>query len=73
MTSTNELRVPAFCPICERVMKGSRSVNTYYSFGCCRDCWVEWIDPDREERWLSGWRPSKEQIDNFCERLSKFL
>lgn len=69
MGESSSYRVPAFCPICGRVMLGSRSVTTYYDFGCCRDCWVEWVDY-REERWLSGWRPTPEQVDAFIKKLS---
>mgnify|MGYP001570108621 CR=1 FL=1 len=68
MEEHNSYRVPAFCPICERVMLGSRSVTTYYDFGCCRDCWVEWVD-HREERWTSGWRPTPEQVAAFIKNL----
>tara|TARA_R110001592_G_scaffold331216_1_gene613944 strand:- start:339 stop:728 length:390 start_codon:yes stop_codon:yes gene_type:complete len=26
-------------------------------FDCCRKCYIKWVE-DREERWLSGWRPN---------------
>jgi len=26
-------------------------------FDCCRECYIKWVE-DREERWLSGWRPN---------------
>lgn len=68
MSDSRSYKVPAFCPLCERVMKGSRSVTTYYDFGCCRDCWVEWVDT-REERWANGWRPSADDITAFHAKL----
>ncbi len=63
-----ELRVPAFCPVCGGLMKGARSTHTYYDFGCCRNCWVDWIDPDREDRWRSGWRPTPEDVETAVKR-----
>lgn len=56
-----DLRVPAFCPICEEFMKGNQSTRTYYDWGCCMHCHIEFVE-DREERWRSGWRPSAEEI-----------
>ncbi len=26
-------------------------------YECCKTCYVKWVE-DREERWLSGWRPN---------------
>jgi len=57
----SDLRVPSFCPICDCVMKGSKSTSTYYDWGCCMHCFIEFVD-DREERWKSGWRPSADEI-----------
>ena len=28
-------------------------------FECCHCCYIQWVD-GREERWLKGWRPDKE-------------
>ena len=57
------LRVPAWCPQCESLMKG-RSTRTYYDWGVCVSCYIEFVE-DREERWKSGWRPTAEQVKNF--------
>lgn len=62
-----ELRVPAFCPICGRLMKG-KSTNTFYDFGCCIDCYIFFIE-GREQRWLEGWRPSSDDL----ERMRLFM
>lgn len=62
------LLVPAFCPICELIMKSSRSTRTYYDFGCCMHCYIEFVE-DREERWRSGWRPSAEDLDRFFKKI----
>ena len=61
-------RVPAWCPICERVMKGSYSTNSFYNFGCCHDCYIEFVE-DRVERWNDGWRPSKEDLERFYKKI----
>ena len=58
-----DLKVPAFCPICKGLMKG-RSTITYYDFGCCVDCWVYFVD-GREAKWKSGWRPTQEEVDRM--------
>ena len=55
-----DLRVPLWCPVCSSLMKGKSSL-TWYKYKCCIDCVIEWIE-GREERWLSGWRPSAEEI-----------
>lgn len=65
---SREDRVPAFCPVCERLMTGKESVKTWYNFGSCSDCFIQWIE-DREERWHGGWRPSPEQVQAFVTSL----
>lgn len=63
-----ENRVPGFCPVCGSLMKGDKSTSTYYSFGCCSDCFIEFVD-GREERWRTGWRPTSEQIAKFLKQF----
>ena len=58
-----QYRVPVWCPNCSGPMKG-RSTVTYYKYGVCQTCWVEFID-GRESRWESGWRPSEEDMKAF--------
>lgn len=65
MNETREqLRVPAWCPVCERVMKGSKSNKTYYDYGCCSDCHIAFVE-GREEKWHFGWRPNKETVAKY--------
>ena len=66
----HELMVPSFCPVCQMVMKGSRSVASYYNFGCCTHCHIQWVE-GREERWSSGWRPSPQDVERFLDRFNK--
>ena len=63
-----ELRVPAWCPLCERLMKGSKSNGTYYKYKCCSDCHIAFID-GREEKWENGERPSPERIKTYYKKL----
>lgn len=68
---TNEFKslvVPAFCPICEMVMKGTKSTSSYYDHGCCSICHIEFVE-GREERWSAGWRPDAAQLEAFRRKL----
>lgn len=64
------LRTPFWCPICDVPMKrGSGGDDkTYFKWGCCRHCYIEFVE-EREERWRSGWRPSKEDVRLFYDKL----
>lgn len=63
-----ELRVPAWCPVCTRLMKGSKSNNSYYSYKCCSDCFIAFVD-GREEKWKNGDRPSPERLEAYYKKL----
>lgn len=67
MSEVDNFRVPTWCPICEGLMKG-KSTGTYYSFGCCVNCFIEFVE-QREDRWKSGWRPDKDDIARYRERF----
>ena len=60
------LRVPVWCPLCHDIMKGTKSNITYYNYGCCVNCFIQFIE-GREMRWKSGWRPTKEEVDKYIE------
>tara|TARA_R110000796_G_scaffold180906_1_gene297429 strand:+ start:767 stop:1159 length:393 start_codon:yes stop_codon:yes gene_type:complete len=47
------------CPVCDS-FSFSIQDNVYMTkFDCCKDCYFQWVE-GREERWESGWRPTKE-------------
>jgi hypothetical protein len=47
------------CPVCS-IYSFSLEDDIYMNkFECCKICYVKYIE-DREERWKSGWRPSKD-------------
>jgi hypothetical protein len=47
------------CPVCNKYSFDARNELYMNKFECCWKCYIQWIE-DREERWLSGWRPAKE-------------
>ena len=48
------------CPVCETYSFSGRDDLYMNKFECCYDCYIQWVE-HREERWLKGWRPDKEQ------------
>tara|TARA_B000000609_G_C23914470_1_gene210210 strand:- start:131 stop:511 length:381 start_codon:yes stop_codon:yes gene_type:complete len=48
------------CPVCDTYSFSGRDDLYMNKFECCEKCYIQWVE-DREERWLEGWRPDKEQ------------
>jgi hypothetical protein len=48
------------CPICDTYSFELRDDLYMNKYECCYKCYIQWVI-DREERWLLGWRPNKEQ------------
>ena len=48
------------CPVCETYSFSGRDDLYMNKFECCEKCYILWVE-DREEKWLEGWRPNKEQ------------
>tara|TARA_Y100000816_G_scaffold263629_1_gene222147 strand:+ start:300 stop:680 length:381 start_codon:yes stop_codon:yes gene_type:complete len=48
------------CPVCETYSFSGKDDLYMNKFECCQNCYIQWVE-DREERWLEGWRPDKEQ------------
>ena len=44
------------CPVCSKYTLNVKDDVCIVKFECCFDCFVKYVD-NREERWLSGWRP----------------
>jgi len=57
----DKYKIPAWCPLCQRIMKG-KSTQTYIQHGVCVNCVINFVE-GREVRWTSGWRPSQEEVD----------
>ena len=47
------------CSVCNEYSFDVRDNLYINKFDCCWKCYIQWIE-GREERWLSGWRPKKE-------------
>jgi hypothetical protein len=45
------------CPVCDTYSFDVRDDVYMNKYDCCRVCYAKYIE-DREERWLSGWRPN---------------
>jgi len=45
------------CGVCNVYSFNVRDDVYMNKFDCCSKCYVQWVE-DREERWLSGWRPN---------------
>ena len=51
------------CPVCE-IYSFEIKDNMYMTkFSCCYLCYKQFVE-QREERWNSGWRPDKNEVDN---------
>ena len=48
------------CPVCNTYSFSGRDDLYMNKFECCEACYIQWVE-DREEKWLEGWRPNKEQ------------
>jgi len=48
------------CPVCNTYSFSGKDDLYMNKFECCEKCYIQWVE-DREERWLEGWRPNKEQ------------
>tara|TARA_Y100000592_G_scaffold100598_1_gene181422 strand:- start:1087 stop:1497 length:411 start_codon:yes stop_codon:yes gene_type:complete len=48
------------CPVCDSYSFSIQDDVYMTKFECCKSCYVRWVE-DREERWETGWRPTKEK------------
>ena len=44
------------CPVCETFSFNCVDDTYMNKYDCCYKCYVQWVE-DREERWMTGWRP----------------
>lgn len=44
------------CPVCNTYSTDKRDDIYMIKYECCFGCFIQYVE-DREERWLSGWRP----------------
>lgn len=55
------------CPVCEIYSFVPKDDLYMNKFGCCHKCYVQWVE-DREERWLTGWRPNAETVKEIKKK-----
>lgn len=55
----NKETTKRICPVCEVYSFKIKDDVFMNKFDCCYNCYIKWIEGGREERWLSGWRPTK--------------
>ena len=56
--------VPLACPICDALMCLDDSTS-WQKFKCCMRCADTWAYAS-QQRWIDGWRPSKEEVHENC-------
>lgn len=63
------LGVPINCPVCEArwIKLNPEAYSAFVKWNCCDKCVIEHVEGN-EERWKSGWRPSKEQVKFWLEK-----
>ena len=47
------------CPVCDGYLKTIKDDIYMAKHECCEGCFIQYVE-DREERWLTGWRPNNE-------------
>jgi len=48
------------CPVCKSYSFKIKDDVFMSKFECCYKCYMQWVE-NREDRWLSGWRPNKQE------------
>jgi hypothetical protein len=57
-----EKKIDRQCPVCTTYSFSSQDDLYINKFSCCKPCYLIFIE-GREERWKSGWRPTKDEIE----------
>lgn len=52
------------CPLCECVTIDEIDTISIMRTGCCFECENEIADPNRS-KWISGWRPTSDELDSI--------
>ncbi len=64
--------VPLSCPVCNYFIDTDQDAQYYNEYKCCFDCGVKWAEGMNKEKWLKGWRPSSDIIQedkNFRRKM----
>jgi len=44
------------CPVCGALVRKVNDDIYLLKYDCCEECYIDYVE-DREDRWLTGWRP----------------
>ena len=61
---------PLFCPLCEFIMNSHYDDDAHKNFQCCDNCANEWAYKNAN-KWVSGWRPTSEQVNDAVKARAK--
>ena len=61
-------RIPHDCPICGLMMRDMNDILSFEEFECCTECQDHFVYRNLQG-WMSGSRPSEEDIQTFRETL----
>ena len=64
---TRNENIKRTCPVCKTYSFSPKDDLYMNRFKCCFRCYIEFVEY-REEKWLSGKRPSKENINEALKR-----
>jgi|1_EtaG_2_1085319.scaffolds.fasta_scaffold00061_66 hypothetical protein len=70
ITEDREEKSYLFCPVCQITMNTADDYSYIRRFKCCSECGMKWAEPMRE-KWLSGWRPSDEEVLSHKEIIKQ--
>ena len=59
-------RMPIFCDVCKEAMSSVNDELYYSIFSCCSECGMKWAESN-QDKWCTGWRPEKRDIENELE------
>ncbi len=55
------LKEDKYCKVCDTYKPKLNNKVYFIKYDCCSACYYKYVD-GRESRWLSGWRPQREEL-----------
>ena len=69
----SQILLPLACPNCNLLLSSSDDATVFIKFKCCSWCADKWAYIN-SDRWRSGWRPSREDVNSqLNKRVVKSL
>jgi len=66
---SNKKVAPLSCPLCDILFADKHDVVVWHQYGCCSVCRDFFMYPN-QEKWKTGWRPSKNEVDELLHRIN---